>query len=588
MPLILFSNVASLQVRAALDRTESATATSLRRLSTGLRINSARDDAAGLAVAARLESQVRGTRQAARNANDGLSLLETGDHALANMADGLQHLRELAVQSLNGTLGANDRQALDTDLQQGLAEIDRTAAAATFNGHAVLDGSYGTAILQVGADAGDTLAVDLSTSMRTTQLGAIATATSADLRTSGGGFQFAGTYTTAAISNLDFSRPAVPFAPGVTSTAAAPPTNFAGGNATTFTVDHIAVALNAAYGTSGAVATAVQQQLDAAAPGAYVANIDGAGHLRVTKTASAAAAPTAPVMAGASGPFAAAFDNATATDGTAASPTTHAGFDVDGHTVSLTTAEPDANALVADIQSQLDRAAKGVYRVSGSAAGISLSHVGDTRLPVVDDFTGAGAAVFGRRAAAGLTLRPGDLTVQVGTGPAVNVTGTFAVPDDLARAVVAQVPGVVANIDPENGTLQVSARQTVTIGGAQSGAGGAIAFSPLVNPPSGSLSTIDVKTIAGARDAVLRIDASLDQVTAQRGALGASEAHLQAIVDQDTKGGAILQAARGRIVDADMAGESSALARSRILQQAGIAMVAQANARSQDVMALLR
>jgi flagellin len=588
MPLVLFNNVASLQARAALDRTQDGTMTALRRLSTGLRINSARDAAAGLAVAARLEARARGTGQATRNTNDGLSLLETGDHALASMTDGLQRLRELAVQSLDGALGTSDRQALDTELQLGLAEIDRTAPATAFNGHAVLDGSYGQALLQVGSGAADTLSIDLSTSLRTTHLGAIATATSSDLRTTGGGFEFVGTYTTQAIPGLDFSRPAVPFSPGATATAAAPPTNFAGGNATTFTVDHLAVTLDANYGTTGAVATAVQQQLDAAASGAYVANIDPSGHLRITKTASAAAAPTAPVLAGASGTFASAFDNAAATDGTAASPTTHAGFAVDGHAVSLVRDYADASGLIADIQSQLDHGAPGRYRVSGSAAGISIAHTDDTRLPVVDDFTGAGQAVFGRRAAAGLTLRPGDLTVRVGTGPTCGVTGTFAAPEDLARAVAAQVPGVVAAIDPETATLQVSARQTVTMGGAQSGGGGALSFSSLVNDPSGSLATIDVKTARGARDAVLRIDAALDQVSAQRGTMGAAEAHLQAIVSQDMNEGTILQAARGRIVDADMASESAALARSTVLQQAGLAMVAQANARSQDVLALLR
>lgn len=589
MALVLYTNVASLQARSALSRTENATASTMARLSSGLRIHSAKDDAAGLAVSSRIEAQWRGTDQAARNANDGISLLQVGDQALGSMADQLQRLRDLAVQSLNGTLSDADRKSLDADLQQGLAEIDRTASNTTFNGRSLLDGGYGNALFQVGAGSQDALSIDLSTSVRTDHLGSIAKATSTDLRTSGGGFQFAGTYTTAAIGSLDFSRPAVPFTPGYTATAAAPPTNYSGaGNATTFSVDGRAVTLNQNYNTPGAVAAAVQGQLDASAPGAYVANIDSNGHLRVTKNQSATWPSAAPVIAGTSGAFASAFNGATQTNGTVPTPTTNAGFDVDGHTVSLTGNYPDANGLIADIQSQLDHGAPGTYRVTGSTNGISIEHLNGGAMPVLDHYTGAGASVFGQRATANLTLKAGDLTVQVGNGRKVGVTGTFATPDDLARAVTDQVGDVVARIDETQGTLQISARQTITIGGTQGGSGGAVAFTPAVNAPSGHLSGIDIKTTDGARDAVLRLDASLDEVTTQRGAFGAATARLQAVVDQDAQDGSILRAARGRIVDADMAVESAAFARNQVLQQAGVAMVAQANARSQDVMALLR
>jgi flagellin len=589
MPLVIYSNLASLQARYALDRTQSATAASLQRLSSGLRIHSARDDAAGLAVSERMQAQWRGTDQGARNANDGISLMQVGDHALASMSDGLQHLRELAVQALNAPLSASDRSALDADLSQGLAELDRTAANTTFNGRSLLDGSFGTATFQIGSGSGDTLAVDLSTSMRSAQLGAIATATSADLRTSGGGFQFAGTYTTTAIQSLDFSKPTIAFSPGYTATANGPPTNYTGlGNSTVFKVDGASITLNQNYGSTGAVANAVQGQLDAISPGSYIVNIDSNGKLRFTKSQGAPANTTPPSVAGFSGNFASSFNGATPTNGVAPQTTTHAGFDVDGHAVSLVQNYADGNALVADIQQQLDHGAPGTFRVTGGSAGVSIAHVNGSTLPSVNNFSNAGTQVFGRRQSNGLTLHNGDLTVQVGSGRAVSVTGTFETPEDLARAVSAQVGDVVANIDSNAGTLQISARETVTIGGTQGGTGGAVGFTPAVNAPTGNLAGIDIRTVGAARDAVLRIDAAIDQVSANRGSFGATDARLEAIVSQARQDSAILQTAHGRIVDADMAGESAALARNQVLQQAGIAMVAQANVRSQDVLTLLR
>ena len=170
--LVLYTNLASLQARTALERTQDGMGTTLQRLSSGLRVNSARDDAAGLAVATRLDAQHRGTIVGARNANDGISLMQVGDQALASMSDGLQRMRELAVQSLNSPLSDADRRALDAELQQRLAEVDRTAADTRFNGRSLLDGSFGQATFQIGSGSGDTVGVDLSTSVRADHLGA--------------------------------------------------------------------------------------------------------------------------------------------------------------------------------------------------------------------------------------------------------------------------------------------------------------------------------------------------------------------------------------------------------------------------------
>jgi flagellin len=177
MALAINTNVASLNAQRALMRSNSALSTSFQRLSTGLRINSAKDDAAGLAIANRFTSQVRGLNQAIRNANDGISLAQTTEAALNEVGSSLQRLRELAVQASNDTNSASDRAAIQAEADQLVSEIDRVATQTTFNGRAVLDGSFNSRVFQIGANEGDTLSVSIS-SARSFNLGAVAEVTS--------------------------------------------------------------------------------------------------------------------------------------------------------------------------------------------------------------------------------------------------------------------------------------------------------------------------------------------------------------------------------------------------------------------------
>ena len=172
------TNVASLNAQRNLSRSQGLLNQSLQRLSSGLRVNSAKDDAAGLAIAERFTTQIRGLNQASRNANDGISLAQTTESVLGELANNLQRIRELAIQSANATNSASDRDALDDEVQQRLSEIDRIASQTSFNGLKVLDGTFGTATFQVGANVGETISVNLSTGVRTNQIGQIATATS--------------------------------------------------------------------------------------------------------------------------------------------------------------------------------------------------------------------------------------------------------------------------------------------------------------------------------------------------------------------------------------------------------------------------
>jgi flagellin len=177
MPSSINTNVSSLNAQRYLDTSRNSLATSMERLSSGLRVNSAKDDAAGLAIADRMNTQVRGISVAIRNANDGISLAQTAEGALATMTDALQRMRELSVQAQNGSNGTSDRSNLDTEYQQLSAEITRIATQTKFNGVAIVGAGAGPQVFQIGPNNGDTLTV--TTAAITTVGGGVSTAASA-------------------------------------------------------------------------------------------------------------------------------------------------------------------------------------------------------------------------------------------------------------------------------------------------------------------------------------------------------------------------------------------------------------------------
>ena len=173
MPSVINTNIASLNTQRNLSASQMSLNTSIQRLSTGLRVNSAKDDAAGLAIAERMSSQVRGLNVAARNANDGVSLAQTAEGSLGKIGDMVQRMRELAVQSSNATNSGTDRAALQTEVSQLKQEIDRVASSANFNGTKLLDGSFTAAKFQVGADAGESITVSSITNAQLAGMGVV-------------------------------------------------------------------------------------------------------------------------------------------------------------------------------------------------------------------------------------------------------------------------------------------------------------------------------------------------------------------------------------------------------------------------------
>ena len=202
MAMTINTNVVSINAQRNLSLSGSQLGTAMQRLSSGLRVNSAKDDAAGLAIAERMNAQSKGLAVAARNANDGISLAQTAEGALGKVGDMLQRMRELAVQASNATNSSTDREALQAEVSQLVSEIDRVAKTSSFNGQKLLEGSFAGAVFQVGASAGDNITVGSlvnataaelanvtyfsSTVLKTAMTGMDATTVNADVNAAGG------------------------------------------------------------------------------------------------------------------------------------------------------------------------------------------------------------------------------------------------------------------------------------------------------------------------------------------------------------------------------------------------------------------
>ena len=495
MALVINTNVMSLNAQRNLSTSGSQLATSLQRLSSGLRINSAKDDAAGLAISDRMTTQISGLNQAARNANDGISLAQTTEGALQEVTNNLQRIRELAVQSANATNSTSDRNALDQEVQQRIAEIDRIASQTSFNGRKVLDGSFGGATFQVGANVGETISLSLTSSVKATAIGQVATDTgTVDLSTL---FQTGATAATAGTS-----------------------------------------------ASSGAFTTA-----EAGAVGEeFSITVDGVTAFSFTSTAVT--------------------DDVTAAEVDAGITANTAALNAAGITVS-------GSAVGGDLQ---------FTRADGTDFDVVVVNDNSETAGGFASLTGTTSVTSGTPAVAGTpaAYTVGAFSIQVGTATAVDVAGTYADADAFAAAINANVAGVYASIDSTN-HLVLSSGEALTLSGA-----GATATGNASAALSGSLNTQDVLSVNAANSTIQSVDAALTSVSTLRSTLGAIQNRFQSTINSLQAVSENLAASRSRILDTDFAAETAALTRAQILQQAGTAMVAQANSVPQNVLSLLR
>ena len=500
MASVINTNTASLNAQRNLTSSASSLATSLQRLSSGLRINSAKDDAAGLAISERFTSQIKGLNQAVRNANDGISLAQTAEGGLGTSSELLQRMRELAVQSANGTNSASDRASLQQEVSQLAQELNRVATTTQFNGQNVLDGSLSSTQFQVGANANQTINVGIK-SAKAADIGNYGLKSDATTGTSMEATAAAG----ASAANKVAAQTLTIAGKGTTATVAVA----VGADAKTIS-DNI----NSTTSTTGVHAVAQTQ--------ATLSSLSASGTLTFNLYGS----------------------NSTAV--------------AIGATVSSTS---DLSSVAAAINAQT--ASTGITAaVNGGTVTLNSKDGYDIKIENFQNATTTNAtAVFQGQDPFATT------STNVGTGATIGSS---------TNSDSSTVGGRVKFDSAEGYTVSTS-----VAGSLFSSAG----------PNASNLSAVaglDISTVSGANDAMSIIDGALSSIASSRAQLGALQNRFASTISNLSTTSENLTAARSRIQDADFASETANLTRGQILQQAGTAMLAQANSLPNGVLALLR
>lgn len=466
MALGINTNVASLNAQNQLSKSQGMNDQALQRLSSGLRINSAKDDAAGLAISTRFSAQISGSNVAQRNANDGISFAQTAEGALGEITNALSRIRDLAVQSANDTNSASDREALNQETQALIDEVNRIGAATQFNGQNVIDGTLDELVFQVGANAGQTINV-AGVDARGSQLGS-------EVFEGLEGVSQTAIGALATANDLTVNGQAVDFT-DVTSSA------------------DLADAINEVSSASGVTAT-----------------------LNDTTTADLGALTTA----------------------------------TDGDTLTVNGTE-----IVLAAADDVDTIAEKLNQVSDQTGVTAVSD--GTNLSLVDD---AGesieVAVAGTSAAFGSVANGSSETFDAGIDLSTDVGGSITL-----GGTNTGTPPEIDSVFGAAGTLTTEADV---------------------------LNDVNVLTRESASKAISTVDKALDDINGIRAELGAVQSRFESTISNLASTTENLSAANSRILDADFAAETANLAKSQVLQQAGISVLAQANARPQQVLSLLQ
>lgn len=513
MAQVINTNVQSLNAQRNLNQSANSLNTSLQRLSSGLRINSAKDDAAGLAISERFTAQIRGLDQARRNANDGISLAQTAESALQSSGDILQRIRELAVQSSNATNSASDRQALNAEVNQLTQELDRIAKTTEFNGQKLMDGSFSTATFQVGANAGQTIQATTA-NFSTKQYGNYRMGSQAATSTSTRGDLAIGTTVTG--TNMSTAKTAVAYTPGTKPTSAIVDDTLklsgsVGSKDVTITAADsaktVASNINAVSGETGVKASAKTEfNIDFSAPNkTYKLDIYS--------------------------------DNK------------------DAVTVSFTIGTEDSDGLSAAVNAFNDVSSK-----TGVTARVADDGKTITLLNSSGENVALGNAASGSADIA-VTNTAGTGSVAVATGNGTSVNGQLTLDSDKSFSYTT-TSGAASSASFFSGTSSAAQLQKV--------------------------SDLDVSSVDSAQRTLAMVDAALSSVNSQRAKFGALQSRFETTIANLQISSENLSASRSRIRDADFAAETANLTRAQILQQAGTAMLSQANALPQQVLSLLQ
>jgi len=532
--LTINHNESALKARRRLNQSGGILRTSMERLSSGLRINSAKDDVAGVAIADRMTAQIRGLNQAARNANDGISLAQTADGALQETSAILQRIRELAVQSANDTNVGTDRASLQKEVGQLQQELNRIANTTAFNGKNLLDGTFELQKFHVGANANETIGITAGNTQATT----IGAHTVRAYTTSGsGGMSAAVTGAVASATNNATTSGTLKISGAL---GAADVTVYAGDSARDIAAD-----VNDKTAQTGVTAQAMTQlQLTASGGGA------SGGTISFTLRGQNVT------------------DSSTITQDVKISYNlTASGADGSGDDAALAGLAATINSYTGTtgVTAKLNEAKTGLILEQANGYDIQLTGNTDSTLGFVTQ---------------GLTFDATNDTAVTNSGGYELAGATAAVASGASGTV--KVGGEVTF---ESGrSFSVTASATNVLGGAT---GAAAAASGIGTSKLNTVADVNISSQIGANDAISVIDNALAFVDDLRAEFGAVQNRFASTINNLQTTGENISDARSRIQDADFAVETANLSRAQILQQAGTAMLAQANQSQQTVLQLL-
>ena len=627
MPQVINTNIASLNAQRNLNASQGQANVALERLSSGLRINSAKDDAAGLAISERFQSQIAGLNQAQRNANDGISLAQTAEGAMDEITNNLQRIRELAVQSANATNSISDRQALNQEVQQRIEEINRIAAQTSFNGLKVLDGTFATQTFQVGANTGETIAIS-GLDSRGSQIGSIIN------QSNNLGISIvenpSPTVTTTNESGLTFGGPDISgsvtindVTVNIATQSYADPAALAGqigdllsgnvANVPPLTPDQLAAVADIQVGVDGDSLTFTSSR-DGAVDATIDLNSASAPAAGVTDATATVAEDggTQSFNIGTGFYFSdSATGQITITGQNSGNPIT---FDFSGVTDSTSFIQAindgmsDANVPTTFTATGYDSATGNLTFTNTAAASTGANDIAITDLDLSDNGTpeidfDQTLEIAGQT---GVSLidafeRGDEIDFQVDlNGQVINIQGATSLNDVIGQVnAKSNETGISANLNARNNDIVFSSQfgEEFTIGVSADIDGdgsftGALDLSQTIagtaTDNTVAVNEVDISTPEGADLAMIAIDYAIDTINGFRAELGAVQNRFESTIANLATASENLSASNSRIRDADFAAESAELARTQVLQQAGLSVLAQANARPQQVLQLLQ
>ncbi|MDO8845569.1 MAG: flagellin [Methylicorpusculum sp.] len=567
MAQVINTNVSALTAQRNLNKSQSAMQTNLQRLSSGLRINSAKDDAAGLAISNRFQAQVNGLTQASRNANDGISLAQTAEGALDEVTNGLQRMRTLAVQAANDTNSSSDRQSIQLEIDQIVSEINRIGGTTQFNGKNLLDGSNKEFSFQIGANSGQQLSVKMG-DMRASALGQ-----------QPGAVQTVGTRVALSgdtVGNIGVSSGGSTSSSGVAVASGDVTLSVNGG------AQNVDIAL-ARYG--GDITQRSGAELTTTSGTYYGAGVakDIATRVNSIRKLGEVDSTGKTVLEGVYATARTEFNISDAVSG-----------DVGVAGTSGMPALENSNVGAGKLQNdslKINGVDVGPVNLQENDAGGDLVNAINSKTNI----TGVSASVD----------KDGRLNLAAEDGRDIIIETKDAVASNLIFNGGGGAVNGAGNTDNDftgglnlriSGQVTYSATDTIVASGATMESAG-LASGQAVSAgrdiqqnvqAKGTIANADVTTIQGANTLMKSVDSALEQVDSFRANLGSAQNRFEMTIRNLDNVSENLSAANSRIRDADFAAETTAMTRNQILQQAGISMLSQANAQTQNVMSLLR